>query len=485
MARARPDEPAPGPEMRPGSLFFANPAEPHGERRRVSWRGVKGGGRRRVSRLGLRHDLPVVPSWPAPALALVAMAACGAGGANSEFLAALASEVSLALAAAILLFTRPPRLRPAEALPVLGGLLAFLAWAALPGIFGPKLTGTGPGLLAPDRLWPCWMEAAGLVAAFLASTAVGLRRKNIESFAVWLTGGAGVLIAGSLALRLAGPELGWPFPLEDERLHRFAGAIGNPNAAGIAFAMLSLIAMALARVLGARWVERPGDGLLLGGLSALVVAISGFAMVGITQSRMALGLLVAGSAVQLVTRKRGARQWRGWRLCALLVIVACLLLAAGATLDRFAPVGADSVSRGAIWQHYLALARQVPLAGYGLGSFAELNAHTLTADSALALWNFGAAHAAPVQWVLETGWPGLMILGVVAGLVGRRLARLLRAGVDPIGQAMVLALLVALAGGMVDIALNVPGIALLASILAGLSWGRVLHASGWRGKVSA
>ena len=127
----------------------------------------------------------------------------------------------------------------------------------------------------------------------------------------------------------------------------------------------------------------------------------------------------------------------------------------------------------------------MPLAGYGLGSFAELNAHTLTADSALALWNFGAAHAAPVQWVLETGWPGLMILGVVAGLVGRRLARLLRAGVDPIGQAMVLALLVALAGGMVDIALNVPGIALLASILAGLSWGRVLHASGWRGKVSA
>ena len=476
MARTTRGRPASNPAGEPGvGLFFAKAGDGAAlARRRIVWPAVKGRGRRRVSRLGVRQDRPGVPRWPAPLFALMAVGACGVGGANSEFLSALTTEITLVVAAAILFCAHPPRLNLREVAPALAGLLAFLVWTALPGLLWRG------ALLAPDQFWPAWLGDAALVAVFGAAMVVGMRRKNAESFAIWLTIFTGLLIAGSLVLRLAGPPLGWPFPLEDERLHRFAGSVGNPNAAGIAFVMLGLIALALARALGARWAERPGDAVLLGGLGALVVALSGFALVAITQSRMALGLLLAGLAVQQLTRRRGGRRLRGWRLAGGMVALACLALAAGTTLDRFAPVEADSLGRGGIWLHYLALADRAPFAGYGLGAFAELNARSLSLESAPALWSFGAAHAAPLQLALETGWPGLLLLGAVLVLVGRRVARLLPGGVDPIGQAMVLAVLAALAGGMVDIALNVPGIALLTSVLLGLSWGRALRASAGR-----
>ena len=434
---------------------------------------MKGGGKRRVSRLGLRADPPAVPRWPAPLLALLAIMACGVGGANSAFLRVLAAQASFVLSAAIFLSARLPRLSPMAVLPVVGTLLAYLAWATLPG-----LVRAAP-LLAPDRFWPAWLEAASLVAAFLAAAATGLRRGNIERFALSLTGFTGLLILATLGLRLAGAGSAAPFAIEDDRLHRFAGSIGNPNAAGVAYAMLSLMTVAVARVKLARWVLKPGDGRLLLALGALLVALASMALVGITQSRTALALLMAGLLVQWLSRKPGARRWRGWRAVAMggaaLCLMLGLLLVAGTTLDRFAPLEADGVSRVAIWRYYCALAQEAPLTGYGLGSFVELNQRHLTPLSAPELWSFGAAHAAPLQISLESGWPGLALLAGVAVLVGRGSARLLRGGADPLGQAMALAVLVALMAGMVDIALNVPGIALLASILAGLGWGRALR----------
>jgi O-antigen ligase len=269
--------------------------------------------------------------------------------------------------------------------------------------------------------------------------------------------------------------------MEDERLHRFAGSIGNPNAAGVIYGMLSLIALAVARVGFARWRKKPGDGRLLAALAAAAVALVGFALVGTTQSRTALALLVAGLALELATGAPGRKRRRGWRAAGFVVAAGALAVAAAGTLDRFAPVEADGVGRGAIWGYYLALAGKAPLIGHGVGSFVELNQRQLTQASAPALWSFGAAHAAPVQLALETGWPGVGLLAVVAALVLGRIIRRLRPAADPVGLAMLLALMMALLAGMVDIALNVPGIAMLASILTGLSWGRALRGSGWRG----
>ena len=462
-----------------GRLFFPNPDPLADARPPVVWLGVRGSGRRRIARLGRRLDPPVVPRWPAPALALMAMLACGAGGANNAALGVLAAEISLILAACILYCVRLPRLLMPDAWVVPGLLLGFLVWTALPALPGPLRGGVVSHLLAPDRFWPTWLADAGLTGVFLAAAAVGFRPKNSEVFAIWLTAFAGLLIAGSLVLRVLGPSLGWPFALEDERLHRFAASVGNPNAAGIVFAMLGLVAAALARVWASRWVVCPGDRVLLGAIGALAVALSTCAMVGITQSRMALGLLLAGLCVQHFTGKGGPARWRGWRLGLQLVAVACLLLAAGATLDRFAPVEVDSVSRGGIWLHYLALAGRAPITGYGLGAFAELNAATLDPLTAPALWSFGSAHAEGAQLALEAGWPGLLLLAAALVLVGRRVWRLLGSGADPLRQSFVLAALVAFVAGMFDIALNVPCIALLATMLVGLCWGRALRGNGW------
>jgi O-antigen ligase len=280
-------------------------------------------------------------------------------------------------------------------------------------------------------------------------------------------------------MRLADP-VGWPLPMEDERLHRFAGSIGNPNAAGVIYAMLSLIAVAVGCRSFARWRHRAGDGRLLAALAELGVALVGCALVGITQSRTALALLVAGLALQLATGTAARKSRRKWRVAGAIAAALALAVAAAGTLDRFAPVEADGVGRGAIWGYYLALAGKAPLNGHGLGSFVELNQRQLTPASAPTVWSFGAAHAAPVQLALETGWPGLALLAGVVALVLGRIIRRLRPAADPVGLAMLLAVLVAVLAGMVDIALNVPGIAMLASILAGLSWGRALRGGGWR-----
>ena len=162
---------------------------------------------------------------------------------------------------------------------------------------------------------------------------------------------------------MLGPPEGWPFAVEDDRLHRFAGSIGNPNAAGVAYVMLSLIAVAVARLMAARWVKRPGDGRLVGALAAAAVACSGFALVGMTQSRMALGLLLAGLMLQMAAGQMvaGKRVWRWWVIAGVIAVAAFVVVVAGSTLDRFGPVEVDGVGRAAVWGYYLALAGKAPL----------------------------------------------------------------------------------------------------------------------------
>jgi hypothetical protein len=48
-----------------------------------------------------------------------------------------------------------------------------------------------------------------------------------------------------------------------------------------------------------------------------------------------------------------------------------------------------------VWQRFWLIAWEAPWAGYGLGSFIEVNQLHLTTNSALTMWDFGAAHAAP------------------------------------------------------------------------------------------
>jgi O-antigen ligase len=107
-----------------------------------------------------------------------------------------------------------------------------------------------------------------------------------------------------------------------------------------------------------------------------------------------------------------------------------------------------------------------------LGSFIEFNQLHLTSSDALAMWDFGAAHAAPLQLVLELGWPGLVLMSALGVAMGWRIVIAGRLHADPIGLSMMLAIVLALSASLVDIDLNVPAVMALMLSLAGISYGR-------------
>jgi O-antigen ligase len=264
----------------------------------------------------------------------------------------------------------------------------------------------------------------------------------------------------------------WNLTLTDNALHRFSGTLGNPNADGILFARLGIVASGLALERFLLWYDLPGEKRLFALLSSALVALGCLTIVGLSQSRSALllwmlaHLLLLGHSLWPSARARlGA-----WRLALAFAATALLLpLAASATLDRLGILASDSAGRAFIWRTYLPIALQSPWTGHGLSSFIAVNQAHLRPDNAVALWNFGAAHAAPLQILIETGWPGLALSLALLGVLATPLTRRPR---DPLSLSITLALTIALAASMVDIALNVPGIAALFAVLAGLNWGR-------------
>jgi len=393
---------------------------------------------------------------------------CGVGGANDGFAGTVLAIAEFALAACIFISQPLPRRAVRQAAPVLALIAALLLWAALPGIAAawPGAMGWVSPVLEPDLYPQAYAGLAGAMALFAAAAVLGAGGGR-RQFTVWLARFGAGLMGVTLGLRLVGAPLG--LPMEDERMYRFAGTLGNPNAAGAVYAMLALVLTGLAITRVAAWRSRRDDRRALEALAAGLAVLVGAAMVGLTMSRTALILLTLGQMV-LIGSQFPSKRWP------ILAALGLLLVAglASATLDRFAPLGADGVGRLYIWQHYGDAALRAPLTGQGLGSFIAFNQGHLTRASAGALWSFGAAHAAPLQVALELGWPGLLLVVAGAGLVLGRLLRALAPARDPVGAGAVLAVMAALGASMVDIALNVPGIMALTVALAGVCWGRSL-----------
>jgi O-antigen ligase len=379
------------------------------------------------------------------------------GGGNSALLGASGAMASLAAAALIFWRCGTDRaLWPAAALGA-----ALLAWGALT-----------PHHAAPDLLPQALAKLTGTLALLLASMALSLRPGHTSACAKALVQGAAALILGTVLLRMVPLPAEWSITPTDTALHRFSGTLGNPNAEGILFAMLGTVASGLALERFWLWYDLPGEKRLIALLSSALVALGCLTIVGLSQSRSALllwmlaQLLLLGHSLWPSARARlGA-----WRMALALAASALLLpLAASATLDRLGILASDSAGRVLIWQTYLPIAWQSPWTGHGLSSFIAINQAHLRPDNAVALWNFGAAHAAPLQILIETGWPGLALSLALLGVLA---TPLIRRAYDPLSLAITLALAIALGASMVDIALNVPGIAALFAVLAGLNWGR-------------
>jgi O-antigen ligase len=406
------------------------------------------------------------------------------GGANTAVLTAATAIVYLGWAALALALVPSDARLVARMAPVVLPLILLLGWTALP--FRPDLA---PRLIAPpaapDLLGVAWCHAFSLIALLIGCAGAARLPGFTRTTATWLCLCAVALITATLALRAFGTVEQIQRLVVDHRHHRFAGLIGNANAAGIFYGMLSLLLHGVARMRWRDWQTRPRGDLPTGAILAAFGVIVTLVLVALSQSRTALAATLAAHiacGIGYRSQRRSGHALVRWSIPALLLIATGVALwaSAGAVLDRYGALGANGSGRIAILQHAIALASQAPLTGYGLGGFDTVNQRQLTPDTVLLVGDFGAAHNAPLQLAIEAGWPGLALVVLALAALLWRIARAPSTPAnrsDTIGRTMLLAVAVAATGSLVDIALNVPAIAALSAALLGITWGRTLRES--------
>ncbi|WP_230482063.1 O-antigen ligase family protein [Sphingomonas sp. Leaf21] len=405
-----------------------------------------------------------MPEWAPPLLALLIFAQIGWGGANQGVSSALAACAD-ALLAIVVIGTSPAASRfwHQARVPV-GWFVAALVWGALP-------------ILLPDglaRALDIPVNPAADMAVLALAKALGTTLLLITAALLAYSGGSAAVITRWLAfaallllLYAAADAVDWLY--DSARNARYGGTIGNPNAAGITFAVIALLT-------GGLTLAPPGAesfAMRLVGMAGAAAALILGAMTG-SRSAMLLALILGGMMLF-----RRLRRWQDGRpSLRRLVPGVVVLVAVAATIAFLTPVGdrsaylpEDAGSRWAVIVHFAAIASQQPLWGHGLGSFFDVNQHTLNPDTAPLYWNFGAAHNAPVQVALETGWVGLALL--LAGFAAL-LWRIARARRDWWAVPALCGAGAIAGSAMVDIALNVPAVAGLFAVLLGSVWGAAM-----------
>lgn len=422
-------------------------------------------------------------------LVLAVFAPLAALGANTSVLAAGAVLLHLAAALGVIALLgagAPVALWRAAAPPAVC-LLCAVVWGGLGltneprGDWGQTFRQAAQAQahsLVPDETALELVKLMGLGALGLAATIVGAKAERLR-LCVSVVVGAGALY-GFVALGLHQNS-----PLEvfgvskGSHAGRFTATLLNPNVAGCLFAMLCVIATGLLsaqynrmRALAPALRVRAWPYLAL-----LLIAVF-FFMGACVLTRSRTGLITGAGGVGLVLLLRYG-PWRrgssrlsakaGWALAAGLSL-AVVLSGAGA-LQRAADLSSAAADRLQAFEHYLELARQAPLTGYGLGAFPVVGLHGLEPAQAAHMWNFRSAHNAPLQVALEGGAPYLLFLGAALSLWAAAGLGPGRAGTRSIRAGLAAAAAVAGVSSLVDIALHVPAIAAFACVALGLAVG--------------
>ncbi len=346
------------------------------------------------------------------------------------------------------------------------GLLAFVAWSAWAPSSGlskaplAALVGSSRVAIAPDQTALELIKLAGLAVAVVCGFQIGAgamqARRAINLILVlglaWTLAALGLFLAGGQA--------------------RLSGLFVSPNTAGCL--LLCLLLLVLGRATRAL-MQRRGR-LLDKGVQAapyaVYVALLALCLT-LTASRSALALAVALGPLLV-----GARLWRArpekraWIAGAGVVGGVGLALLAFATdrtvLTRLADASLDAADRWTIWSAYGSAFLQSPLFGFGLGSAPILAKMSVTPDTYDALWNIRAVHNVYLQWLVEGG-----VIGAV--LMFATLACLLAVAVKGAARGAFLDLapflaidMVFLLQGLVDYPLQIPSVAMMWALLLGL-----------------
>ncbi|MEM9178104.1 MAG: O-antigen ligase family protein [Pseudomonadota bacterium] len=138
------------------------------------------------------------------------------------------------------------------------------------------------------------------------------------------------------------------------------------------------------------------------------------------------------------------------------------------------PLLNNAQSRLLMYDTYLTLWLERPLFGHGLGSFNALNDAQTTLDNAAVLVPMGAAHNNLLQWLVQQGLVGTLLMFMICGLIYVPIVRALRlpASLPRHFLRMAFAVTVLIFGhGLVDYALEIPSVMWTYSYIIGLAAG--------------
>jgi O-antigen ligase len=354
-----------------------------------------------------------------PAVLLVvacAWASAARGGADASSLLIIGAM----LVAALVSGRRPSGSRGAPVVTMLGlAVAANLVWLV---IDGPIRVGwTASAVLLPTVLALTW------VAALTAARLDRDQRATVVRGLIALGVLHSTLAVGAALVRLiAATDLqGWP---------RVESTLGNANALGV------LVAASTALTLGELRRSRQTPLVFAAALQCIAVLL--------TASRLAivLELVYLGWYAGRTARRSARVVVSFWAVAALLVGIA-----------RFAHSWPDE--RVALWAAAIDRISQHPLVGSG----STPRVYDLELAGARPTTH---AHNELLQWTVEYGVVGLLLAAVALLAVVRRALRTGRGTADGWVLAAALGLL---AGGLTDVLLRVPAVALPAAILTAMA----------------
>lgn len=134
----------------------------------------------------------------------------------------------------------------------------------------------------------------------------------------------------------------------------------------------------------------------------------------------------------------------------------------------------NGAGRLQIYEVYVSLWLDKPWFGYGLGSFNAVNDANTSLDNAAAMVQIGAAHNVGLQWLLQQGVIGFLVMLFVFALIFRPILKSLRDSARVPRHFLRLSIAVTalvFAHGMVDYALEIPSVMWTYAYILGLAAG--------------
>lgn len=400
--------------------------------------------------------------------ALFAFALLGGGlGPHAPVVEALIEAVAFCLLMALLVAGRfGERASAAATLPFVMILLLLAlglaqmwplpstTWQALPGREVPASVFEALGI--PRRTWPLSFAPADTrlvlqsllppVATFLSTLVLAPGERQRLAALVVAAAAVSSLIGLAQLSTGDGTLLLYPLPMAD----RFPGLFANPNHQALFLAC----AVALLPALAGEGPGRRRRQLWLGGVWLLIVLGA-----LVTSSRTGLTLLALATVVAAV--RIAAPQLSGggsprW-LRALLVGIVLVGIGSVATLGyrgevmqaRFGSIGTDA--RSSFWAATMQLIHGYLPWGTGLGTFETVYQMAEPLES-VQPFLVNHAHNDYLEFVLETGVPGIILLALFGSWLGGRMIALARhtAGHDRLAGSGLLVVLLVLCHSVVD-----------------------------------